>query len=155
MNKTTASKDSIENWMSSPVLAVDRKSSVRHVLEIMKNEGVSSIPVVDADGHVIGIVTLGDLARVVLSTDKILDSDYPRYEDCYWAVDLIQKRFGSDTVTTLMSENVTGIRPDQSMNEAAKIMLDKDIQHLVVVSDQQLAGILSASDFVRFAASGV
>ncbi len=86
MSRTITGEVLVESWMSSPVRAVDRKSTVREVLEIMKDERVSSVPVVDADGHVIGIVTLGDLARVVLSTDQLLDSDYPHYEDCFWAV---------------------------------------------------------------------
>jgi len=152
MNANLCFEVPVRNWMSDPVDSIGPEATVRDALETMKSGNLSSVPVVDDERTVIGIVTLGDLARLVLSTDRLLDSDFPHYEDCYWAVDLIQRKLGSDRITTVMSENVATIGPNQTMREAAKQMLEQKIKHLAVCSDQQLLGMLSASDFVRMVA---
>ncbi|EMI16511.1 Cystathionine beta-synthase, core domain protein [Rhodopirellula maiorica SM1] len=146
--------EAVEAWMSTSISAVDREATVRDVLELMKSKNVSSIPVVDSEGNVVGIVTRGDLANVVLSTDQILDSDYPHFEDCLWAVELIQRRFGTDKVTEVMSENVALVHPETTMNDAAKQMADDGFHHLAVTKNKKLLGMLSASDFVRLVAGG-
>ncbi|WP_161604213.1 CBS domain-containing protein [Roseiconus nitratireducens] len=152
MNATVTIDDHVESWMNRKVHSVHRDASVRDVLEIMAKEVIASVPVVGEKGEVVGIVTLGDLARVVLSTEQVLDSDFPHYEDCFWAVDLFQRRLGSDPVLNVMSENVTCVRPDQSMREAALIMIRDRIRHLAVVDERGLVGMLAAIDFVRLIA---
>tara|TARA_R110002049_G_scaffold50370_3_gene143102 strand:+ start:144534 stop:145004 length:471 start_codon:yes stop_codon:yes gene_type:complete len=155
MTNTAVTESPVRDWMSAPLRTANQESTVRDVLEIMKQENVSSTPVIDPQGQVIGIVTLGDLARTVLSTDKLLESNYPHYDDCMWAIDLIQQRLGSDKVTSLMSENVRTIHPDQSMRAAARLMTESKISHLAVATDHEPLGMLSADDFVRFTAAMV
>ena len=79
MSESSTATISVRHWMSSIIHTLSRDATVRDVLELMKREKISSVPVVDDDGLVVGIVTIGDLARVVLSTDQLLDSDYPHY----------------------------------------------------------------------------
>ena len=152
MSNQVHQKSSVSEWMLHPVHSVARETSIREVLEIMRREGLACVPVTNGAGPVVGIVTLGDLARVVLSTDELLDSDFPHYEDCFWAVDLIQKRLGSDKVTTVMSENVVTISPQTSMQGAAKQMAKESVRHLAVTHSGELLGMLSATDFVRMVA---
>ncbi|WP_372721809.1 HPP family protein [Novipirellula sp.] len=153
MTKFANCDEAVGDWMSKSISSVNRDSTVRDVLELMKTGNVSSIPVVDAAGNVIGIVTRSDLAGVVLSTDQLLDSDYPHFEDCLWAVELIQRRFGTDKVTEVMSENVASVQPETTMCDAAKQMVDDGFHHLAVTKEKKLLGMLSASDFVRLVAS--
>ncbi|MCG8649411.1 MAG: CBS domain-containing protein [Pirellulales bacterium] len=155
MTKDCSCLDSlVRDWMSSPVHSVCREATVREVLEMMKQERLSSIPVRQPGGAVAGIVTLGDLARVVMSTEQLLESDYPHYEDWFWVVDLIQRKLGSDKVYSVMSEGVATTRPTQTMREAAVVMRDAGIRHLpVTTTGHELVGMLSASDFVRMVAN--
>ena len=152
MSESSTATMSVRQWMSSSIHTLSRDATVRDVLELMKREKISSVPVVGDGGVVVGIVTIGDLARVVLSTDQLLDSDYPHYEDCFWAVDLIQRRLGGDTVTHVMTESVVSIDPEQTMAEAAMAMNSKSIRHLAVTTNGKLIGMLSANDFVRLVA---
>lgn len=153
MNEIMNHDSPASSWMMQPAHSVDIKSTVRDVLEVMKREMLTCVPITNGGSAVAGVVTLGDLAQVVLDTDKLLDSDFPHYEDCYWAVDMIQKRFGSDKVTSVMSENVVCISPDVTMLEAANIMTEKRIHHLMVANEDELLGVLSTNDFVRLVAA--
>ncbi|MFG0261977.1 MAG: cyclic nucleotide-binding/CBS domain-containing protein [Novipirellula sp. JB048] len=153
MTKFGSHEDSVQQWMTISINTVKRDGTVRDVLELMKDKQITSVPVVDPQGSVIGIVTQRDLAAVVLATDQLLDSDYPHYEDCLWAVELILRRLGSDKVTAVMSENVASIDPEKTMAEAAKQMSEAGIHHLAVAKKGTLLGMLSSSDFVRLVAS--
>ena len=109
--------------------------------------------VTDGGEEFAGIVSAADLIRTVLDTEAILDSDYPHYDDCLWAVDLIQERLGTDPVTRVMTEVLVTVRPETTMHHAACIMLNHQVHHLPVVDHHgKLVGMLSATDFLRLTA---
>src|SRR3972149_2205840 len=47
--------------MSSPVLTVAPETPVRDAVQLMLGNHVSGLPVVDARGHLVGVITEGDL----------------------------------------------------------------------------------------------
>jgi CBS domain-containing protein len=51
------------NAMSKSVFACSPATSLREARSIMNARAVRRLPVLDRDGHLVGIVTLGDLAR--------------------------------------------------------------------------------------------
>lgn len=55
---------------------------------------------------------------------------------------------------SLMSSPVHTVRPDTSLRDAGRLMLEHGIGSVVVVDDDQLDGILTATDFVRVIAEG-
>jgi CBS domain-containing membrane protein len=56
--------------MSSPVVAVPVTASVPETWRLLKQHGFKAIPVIDADRHVIGIVTRADLDQERSSSDR-------------------------------------------------------------------------------------
>src|SRR5690242_8351992 len=63
---------------------------------------------------------------------------------------------GSMPITTLMSDTVASIRPDASLVEAARALVDGDIGVLVVRGEEgaRPGGVLSERDLVRSMADG-
>lgn len=57
-------------------------------------------------------------------------------------------------VDQLMSRPVETVTPETSIREAADLMIEHDVGAVVAVEDGRLEGILTASDFVRFARNG-
>jgi len=58
-------------------------------------------------------------------------------------------------VGSLMSSPVRTVRPDESVRDAAQVMIDRDISSVVVVDgDNQPVGILTSTDCVHVAADG-
>src|SRR6266498_2343904 len=51
--------------MTQPVISVDSGASVLEAVRIMLQNRISGLPVVDAAGHLVGIVTEGDFLRRV------------------------------------------------------------------------------------------
>ena len=140
----------VHDWMAHVAVTIQQDQTIREALDLMGQHRVSAIPVLDDREMPVGILTIGDFMRAIDETDRVLESSYPHYDDCLWAVDFVQKRLGSDKVYHLMSELLSTATPTQSMSEAAGLMSETKLHHLLVChKDGSLAGMLSASDFVR------
>lgn len=140
----------VQELLGSSVVTIRSNQSVRDAVTMMVTENVSALPVVDGVGQLVGVVSTSDLIRIVLETVDVLQSEYPHYDDCLWAVELVQKRLGTDKVTSIMSEIVTVVHPETTMHDAACMMLNHRIHHLPVVrTNGQIVGMLSSTEFAR------
>lgn len=119
MNKT------IENIMVSPVVTTTLGSTTGYVRELMERKQVSAIPIVELIDDKInlkGIVTSSDLRGI---------------KDESTEVDIIMTR----AVKTVSKETL--------INVAAKLMIDQDMHHLIVVENGKIVGMVSSMDFVK------
>jgi CBS domain-containing protein len=60
-----------------------------------------------------------------------------------------------DQIQEIMSKEVAKVKPDDHLIDAAKIMLQRKIGCVVVVEGEKAIGIVTESDLVRCAASGL
>jgi CBS domain-containing protein len=58
--------------MTTPAVCVHPDTTVAHAAKLLAEEGVHRLPVVDADGHLIGIVSRRDVLGVFLRSDQDL-----------------------------------------------------------------------------------
>jgi CBS domain-containing protein len=56
--------------MSSPVVTVGPQDGVRHCMELMTERRIRHLPVVDEDGRMTGVVSIGDLVRAVIEEQQ-------------------------------------------------------------------------------------
>lgn len=97
--------------------------------QIMWDNDCGSVPVVDADQRVVGMITDRDICMASLFRDEP-PSGIP--------------------VGEVMSKNVFTCRPDQSVAEAEWVMKDKQIRRIPIVDgDNHLVGILSLADIAQ------
>lgn len=142
----------IADIMTRDVIAVKRETSVRELAEIFTTRRIGSLPVVDDDNHLIGIVTETDLVE----QDKTLH--IPTVVSIFdWVIYLeSSKRFEKElqkvtarTVGEIMNENVETIAPTAPVSQAADIMSGKGIHAIPVVDAGKLVGIVSRIDLIR------
>ena len=150
MSSDSSPETLVQEWMSRNVITVQAQDTVHDCLAKLRAHRIAALPVTDSEGQFVGIVTIGDLLRTVISTDETLQAEYPHFDDCLWAVDMILRKLGSDPVSAVMTEVVATATPEQSMCDAARTLYGLGIHHLPVIdSSGQLAGILSSMDFVK------
>jgi CBS domain-containing protein len=129
----------VEDAMTVDVVTVGPDEPFTVAARIMCETGVSGLPVVDASGEVIGILTEADLLLCAAQAD-LSDIDDRRGS---------RNRSRGSTVADLMSREVLGIRRDEPLTKAAGLMEKARVRRLVVVGPGfGLEGIISRSDVV-------
>lgn len=117
---------SVKELMTKDVVTVDLKKTVLEAAVLMGEKMKGCLVVVD-DETPVGIVTERDFVRRALAKNLPLDTE----------------------VSEIMSKPLTIIDPDASIREAARLMVKNKIRRLPVVRENQLVGIIAASDFAR------
>ena len=120
--------DEIGDYMISPVLSIDRESSVQEAAQFMEAHNIGSLLVREFDEYV-GIVTETDLARKVLG--KGLNPE-------------------STLVSEIMTSPVLSLDRYLPIEEANRFMHKNKIRHLGVTEEDKIVGILSVKDLVAY-----
>ncbi|WP_437551527.1 CBS domain-containing protein [Sorangium sp. So ce327] len=119
----------VEDYMSTAVITLKEADTISAANLEMKLAEIRHIPVVDAKGHVVGIVSDRDLLRHVSRLDG---KPIP--------------------IESIMTRRVRTVRATTPAADAAQILLDHKIGCLPVVGDEeQLVGIITETDFLSIA----
>jgi len=118
--------------MRQPVATMNLPAQVGEVRDLMNQKNCHIIPLVTVNGKeeitLQGIITSDDLIGV--------------YDD---TVDVQQ----------VMTKNVVHMtQPDADAQTAARIMMENQIHHLVVIDEGRIVGVISSLDFVKLVAEG-
>ena len=113
----------VEEVMVTQVISTHERKSIGHARDIMQKNNVHSLPIVNGDNKVVGIITINDIVEGV-SDDT--------------------------TVNLVMSKKVLTIPKYSGIHVAARIMRNHHIHHLVVTHEKELVGVLSSLDLLQF-----
>ena len=117
----------IQEAMTSNPTTIESSTSAQEAARTMGSENVGSLPIVDGD-RLVGVITDRDLAIRVLAEGKD----------------------GGTTVGEIASTDVVTIDPQQSLEEAARLMAEHQLRRLPVVEeDGKLVGILAQADLAQ------
>jgi CBS domain-containing protein len=110
------------------VATVSPEVTVADLLSRLAENNVGAMVVTSESGSVRGIVSERDVVRA-----------------------LNRKGSGllTETVSSIMTSEVTTTTPDESVESLARIMTESRIRHLPVIEDGRLAGIVSIGDVVK------
>lgn len=137
--------------MSRDVVVVHPETSLREAVSLMADRRVSGVPVVDADGTIVGMLSEGDLVRwhegYSAKQAKWLDM---LADGFILAPDFLEGiRSEQHKVKSIMSKGATTVTEDILAREIASMMYAKKIKRVPVLRDGRLVGIVSRSDLVR------
>lgn len=125
------------------VITVPEDARVGQAINLLREHGVSRLPVENEAGYLTGVVTTHDLVDfVVRNMDQPTEGE--RSGDSDRMLDI--------PVYDLMSAPVETISDDESVREAVARMLDNDYNGLVVTppeDDRTIAGVLTKTDVLR------
>jgi CBS domain-containing protein len=135
--------------MSNKIVSVLPVTTVADAVRIMLANRVSGLPVIDAENHLVGVITEGDLLRrAEISTD----GKQPGWLKAF----LFPSSAAAEYVHThgrhvseIMTRNPITVAPETELEEVAKLMLNKRIKRLPVVENGFLVGVISRSDLLR------
>lgn len=128
----------VQNWMTTDVVSVGPDTSLLKVGKLMKDHHIRRIPVVDENGQVVGIISDRDVRDASPSKATTLDM----YEMHYLLAELKAKN--------IMTAKPITVKPTDTVEQAALIMLDNKVGGLPVVDDSgKIVGIISDHDVFK------
>lgn len=110
--------------MSAPVITVSPDEAIGDVAELLRAKDISGVPVVDADGALLGLV-----------------SEY----------DLLAKQ--GTTARDLMTTSVISVSSDTPVTDVRHLLVDRRIRRLPVIDQGRLVGIVSRGDVTALLAT--
>jgi signal-transduction protein with cAMP-binding, CBS, and nucleotidyltransferase domain len=120
----------VEDYMTITTVTMNFKNSVLDIAKKMLAENISSVPITDDEGAVIGILTERDMIKIIaneLPPDAI-------------------------SAMSLMSFPTVKVKKKMPIEEAAKIMATKKLRHLIVEDTygKDVVGIITVTDLARY-----
>ena len=121
-----ASRLHISSVMVKDVLTVPQTMQLGDVAELMLENGIGSVPVMDDDNNMVGIVSKADFVTLAsgIAFDKI-------------------------SVKEIMKKGVTSISPTERLIHARRVMLEAHVGRLPVLDDDKLVGMITSKDLMR------
>jgi acetoin utilization protein AcuB len=127
----------VHEQMSSNPVTVAPGVSVPDALSLMHERKIRRLPVLDAHGKLVGIVSDKDLLYASSSPTTSLN---------VWEIHSLLSRL---TVEKVMTREVISVAEDTPLEEAARIMADRKIGGLPVMRGNALVGIITETDIFR------
>ena len=116
----------VEDLMTRSVITAEPHQSIEHVRNMLEKNSISAVPVVDSDGHPVGIVS---------------------------ATDLVHDLKPGAPISQIMTEKVYTVPLYDDTSIAARIMRNHNIHRVVVTHEQKVVGVLSAFDLLKLVES--
>ena len=120
----------VADVMTRELITINANERARNALRLMEKEGVSRL-LVEKKKKIVGIVTLRDLMRRLGSEKERKISDAHIFVSSCYSKDLIK------------------ISPQESIEKAAKMMIDNGISSLVVEENGEVVGIVTKTDLLK------
>ena len=131
----------VEQIFTEDVVTIGEKDRVGRAINLLREHGVSRLPVTDGDGRLAGVITTHDIVDFVIRDDR-RQGRGDRRGDIDRMLDL--------PVYDLMTSPVLTAAPGDSVRDAVARMLENDVAGLVVTGDDdEIAGVVTKTDVLR------
>ena len=118
---------SVKEIMTDNIVAIRSDATIDEAIRLLLEFKVSGMPVVDADGQLVGVISEVDIIDLVYEAD-----------------------IETSIVRDHMSASVQVLEASASIDEAANMFCSHSVRRFPVVHEGQLVGVLSRRDLIRF-----
>ncbi len=119
---------SVKDVMSKNVKKINMHASVKDAMMLMTSSWISSVVVINSNDEPVGIFTEKDAIRAITWNENALNA----------------------RLYTVMSSPVVTVESTTSLENALNIMVERGINHLPVVHEGEMVGMITSKDIVRF-----
>lgn len=126
--------------MTTEVVVVSPDTGARDAARLLAERGFTALPVVDAAGTFVGVVSEAELLRDRLPQDPrwLVHGEPP-----------VPRHAPGDVVAQVMTKTTVTVTPNTDLAEVADLMLEHGVRSVPVVHEGRLAGIVTRRDMLR------
>jgi len=133
--------------MTRDVVSVTPETPLKDVAAVLVARGISGLPVCDADGAVVGVLSEADLLVKQGGSPERSGGLFAWLVETASAPDLAKLR--AHTAGEAMTAPAITVDAGDPVSEAARTMVSLGVNRLPVVEDGRLVGIVTRADLVR------
>ena len=123
-------EQTINRIYSNHLVTIEADADLISADEKMNNYNIRHLPVVDAENVLVGLISKSDFIAL-----KLMDS-----------------RMKPFTVKDVMSSPVKAVAKTASVQEVARLFVNKKISSVIVVDNQEAVGIVTVEDLIKLLA---
>lgn len=135
--------------MTADPVTVPPDTPLAAIASLMAERAISGLPVVDADGRLVGIITDGDLMRRLAAKEDEPASFLAALIGANADQALRYARTHGRRVRDVMTTDLATVADDATVEEVAKILETRRIRRVPVLRDGRLVGVVSRADLLR------
>jgi CBS domain-containing protein len=135
--------------MSRPAVTVTPDTPIVEAARLMLLRHIGGLPVVDAAGKLVGIVSDGDFIR---PTEAGIGRKHGRWLGLLMNRDRSTSDLSHDgerVVGDIMTPDPVTVTEDTALTDIVQVMEDRNVKRLPVVNDGRVVGMVTTADFVR------
>ncbi|MGZ4677651.1 MAG: CBS domain-containing protein [Acidimicrobiia bacterium] len=142
--------------MTTDVVTVRADQTLAEAADVLAEHGIGAAPVVDETGAVVGLLRDEDLltseARLHVPTTIAILGESFTLPGAIRRYDAELRKALASTVGGVMEQDFPHLGPDATLEDAATLMHESDVTHVVVLADGRPAGIVARGDLIRYLA---
>jgi CBS domain-containing protein len=135
--------------MTSDVVTVPPETPVIALARLLAERAISAVPVLAADGALLGLVTEADLIRRLAGEeDKPASWFSGLFADPARSAEHYARTHGAKA-RDIMTEKLITVEPEATAAHVAQVMEQHGIRRVLVVSNDRLRGVISRADLLH------
>jgi len=140
--------------MNPEVLTVQEDMTVRDLAAFLIENEISGAPVADAEGRLVGVVSLVDIAAVTSGEgrQRVDGSAFfgPNWDEGLDEEDMEDLPLDQDglRVADIMTPQIFSVPEDATVSQIASLMLKGHLHRLLVTREDRAIGIITTSDLL-------
>ena len=127
----------VREIMTRDVITAGPGMALSEAADMLIRRRLRAVPVIDEEGHVLGMLTDGQLMTHFLPALERADEGRAVAESV------------TGSVRDIMERTVLCVNEAEPLANVMRLMLDKEIERLPVVREGQLVGFLTRGDIIR------
>lgn len=128
----------VSTIMSTQLVLLNSTDSLEKAEQLFSKHHIRHIPIVQSR-KIVGMLSLTDLLRISFADGA--------YEDDDEVETIVYDMF---TIPQVMAKNVRSVAPDTTIRDVADILSKEEFHALPIVENDELVGIVTTTDLIRY-----
>ena len=144
--------------MTKDILKVQEDWSIQRLIEIFSENSISGAPVISQEGKLVGVVSLTDIIR----NNVISEKDPQSYEPHEYYLHALEQQYARGEITSLqikteptlsiydiMTPTIFKVNEDATAQQVADTLLTNCIHRVFITHEEKVVGIISTVDMLK------
>ena len=139
----------VRDFMITKVFTIKPTSTVKELLFTLHSNKIGGVPVVDEKGHLVGMVSDGDILRY-LSPKPVGFAGLVYIIEDGEIEDVLREKLETEVKEIMTKRNLLYVSPDEDFETTLRLLSKHHFKKLPVINDAgRVVGILSRGDIIK------